>query len=495
MERVAELGLGGRPRVFVERLAGTYAARIAAITAVGLAGRLMFLGYQPLWRDEAFTAVVVQRPLGAMLDAVRADSAPPLAYLLDHAIVQLWSSPAGLRILSALAGALAIPLAAALGRRIAGDRAGIAAALVVAFAPAMVLSARDARMYALATTLVVASTLLLLRAVEKPSRRRFALYAAATALALYTDYFAVLGIAGQMMALVVLRVPRRLLLLALLSAGAAAITLTPWLIAARAQLGHTGAAFWVPPVGFASVGGELVQFFSGPPVDPWVPGKPWVQTFQGLAVAAGVLAGFALWWRRQRIPAAGRRAALFILTAGLGGVLVLFALSSWRPLVDGRYASVSWGVLFVLVAAGLAVAGSKRVAATALAVMAAASVALSLAPTHPDTEAAVAHLEGDAGAGDFVAANPTQYLLLLYYGDAALLAHTRVVSADLPWFWGTAAYPRDAVVPAVPANVADRRGTIYYAYSPEDPGLEVPPGYQLSSTRCWTGVCVASYRK
>ncbi|HSP64782.1 MAG TPA: hypothetical protein VLO10_01200, partial [Candidatus Deferrimicrobium sp.] len=44
-----------------------YAATVGAVTLAALAGRLLFLGHQPLWRDEAFTAVVVQRPLGPML--------------------------------------------------------------------------------------------------------------------------------------------------------------------------------------------------------------------------------------------------------------------------------------------------------------------------------------------------------------------------------------------------------------------------------------------
>ncbi len=168
--------------VLLRRLSG-YAGAVAAVTAAGLAGRLLFLGHQPLWRDEAFTAVVVQRPIGSMLDAVRSDSAPPLGYLLDHAVASLWSGPAALRLAAALAGAGAIPLGAALGRRIGGDRGGLVTALLCALTPALVLSARDARMYALATTLVMASTLLLWRAVERPSRLRWGAYAAVTALA------------------------------------------------------------------------------------------------------------------------------------------------------------------------------------------------------------------------------------------------------------------------------------------------------------------------
>jgi mannosyltransferase len=495
MERVAELRLDPRPRALLQRLLGAYAVRVAAVTSVGLAGRLVLLGYQPLWRDEAFTAVVVQRPLGQMLDAVRADSAPPLAYILDHAVAQLWSSPAGLRLLSALAGTAAIPLAAALGRRIAGQRAGVIAALVIAVAPAMVLSARDVRMYALATTLVLASSLLLWRAVEKPGPWRFGLYAGCTMLALYTDYFAVLGVAAQLLALLAVRVRARILISAAASAAIAALTLVPWLLAARAQFSHTGSAFWVPPIGFASVSGEFVQFFSGPPVEAWVPGKVVVQVFQGFAVAAGVLAAFALWRWRARITPAGRRVVTYCLVCGLAGLLILLVLSIWKPLVDGRYASVVWAILFVLIAIGLAVAGSKRLTAAAIGVFAASSIALAAAPTNPATSAAVSMLEQQVGPNDLVAAHPSQYLLFLYYGDASLLARTRVVSNDVPWFWGTAAYPAGSILSAVPSQVTATGGVIYYAYEPDEKGLSIATGYSLRATRCWTGVCVATYRK
>jgi hypothetical protein len=73
----------------VTRWLASYPGRVCLISAAGLAGRLLFLGYQPLWRDEAFTAVVVQRPLGQMLDVVRMDSAPPLPYLLGHLVASV----------------------------------------------------------------------------------------------------------------------------------------------------------------------------------------------------------------------------------------------------------------------------------------------------------------------------------------------------------------------------------------------------------------------
>jgi 4-amino-4-deoxy-L-arabinose transferase-like glycosyltransferase len=472
-----------------------YAGRIWMISLAGLLGRLLFLGYQPLWRDEAFTAVVVQRPLGQMFDAIRTDSAPPLAYLLDHLVAAVWPGPAGMRLVAALGGAAAIPNGAALGRRIAGNRGGVITAVLIAVAPAFVLSARDARMYALATTLVLAATLLLWRAVEKPSPARWVAYFGVTTLALYTDYFAILAVAAQVIAvMLVLRAGWRRTLMTVAASGVAVLMLVPWLLAARAQFAHAGDAFWVPQLGFLSVSGEFVQFFSGPPVDPWIATRPLLQTFQGFAVLAGVISAAALITFRHRLPAPGRRAALFCAVCGVGAVLLLLGLSVWRPLVDGRYASVVWGPLFPLLGAGLALI-PMRLLVAALVATGATSAALSAAPNHPDTQAVIAAVEPNLSPHTLVDAYPSQYLLLLYYGDPSLLAHTRVVQDSVPWFWGTSAFLPGAIVPAVPPDVTANAGVIYYVRQPNEPDPSLPNGYRAQTTQCWTGVCVITYSR
>src|SRR5580692_5609713 len=149
-----------------------YAGKIWLVTGVGLAVRLALLGYQPLWRDEAFTALAMQRPLGPMLDVVRNDSAPPLFYLVERLFAVISTSAPMLRLFPVLAGTAAIP-------------------------PALLVSSLDARMYVLATTLVLASTLCLLRALERPSLLRWALYLVATVLAVYTVYFALFAVFAQ----------------------------------------------------------------------------------------------------------------------------------------------------------------------------------------------------------------------------------------------------------------------------------------------------------
>src|SRR5260370_5123596 len=107
-----------------------------------------------------------------MLGAIHNDSAPPLSYLLTHiSISVLGTTPTALRLTSAIAGTLIVPVGAALGRRCAGDRGGLWAAAIFALVPALVMSGRDARMYAMATTPVASSTLALWRGAAPRTTR------------------------------------------------------------------------------------------------------------------------------------------------------------------------------------------------------------------------------------------------------------------------------------------------------------------------------------
>ena len=430
-----------------------------------------------------------------MLDVIRADSAPPLAYVLERAVASIWPGPAGLRLLPVLAGALAIPLGAALGRRVAGDRGGVFTAAVCAVSPALVLSALDARVYAVATTLVMAATLALWRAVERPSVARWGVYGVLTALSLYSDYFAVLAIpAGLAGVALVLRVGWRRTLTAAVVAALACVTLTPWLVAASAQLGYAGQPFWVQPIDFASVSGSFVQFFGGPPIEPWVPWKPWMQVFQGIATAAGILLIFVVIARRAALGATGRRSAVFCTVTGIGAALLLFPLSLWHPLVDGRYGGVVWGPTYAILGAGLALLPGRRWVTAGLAATLSATLALTLLPNRPDISSAISALTTEVGAHDLIDAYPSEYLLLR--NQASLLEqHTVLLRISVQWYWGTAVYPPGAITPSVPDSVSSAGGTVYAVMQPDDTVVPVPGGYTERSSRCWLGVCVVAYRR
>jgi 4-amino-4-deoxy-L-arabinose transferase-like glycosyltransferase len=467
-----------------------YAGKISLITGVGLIARLALLAYQPLWRDEAFTALAVQRPLGSMIDVVRNDSAPPLFYLVERLFAVVSTSPAMLRLFPVLVGTAAIPIVAALGRRVAGDAGGLWAAVIGAVAPALMVSSLDARMYVLATTLVLASTLCLLRALERPSAARWALYAGFSILAVYTVYFALFAVFAQVVTVAVIH--RRKLGTILIVAALGAVTLAsliPWVIAASAQLSHSTGAFWVPRLSISSVFGGLEQFFTGPPLNTWVNGFGALRGLELVGDAAGCLVLVALVAYRRRLTAAGGEAARFLALAVAIGVGVMLLASFYHPLEDGKYLSAAWAPLYPLMGSGLAVLPWRRVAFGAAALTTAVAAATVLAITNPETPLAIAAITRTSTADQMVTAYPSEYLLVLYYADRDVAAHARALAGSVPWFWGTAVYPANAVLRTVPP-APDGAVAAWYVYEPGDP---LPPdrgSYTVSGTRCWTGVCV-----
>jgi 4-amino-4-deoxy-L-arabinose transferase-like glycosyltransferase len=500
----------------------TYRRTLALVTAAGAAVRLALLARQPLGYDEDFTAAVVARPFGRMLDAVAHDSAPPLFYLLEWPVAQFLPGAAGLRLVPALAGIALIPLIATLARRAAGDAAGIWTAIFVAALPAALLGAENARMYSLAGALVVAATLLLWQAVERKGRaaRFYVGYILVAVAALWTDYFAALALAGVLAAVIVLRPSRRTLATAVISTAVAFASIVPWLLAAPAQFAHAGQGFWIPPLSASSVAGTAGQLFAGPPIDS---GVPWPEVLLGLQVvafaagsAALVAAALAVAGRRldgtperafeppepafesgERItvdPAASvRPRAIAFLLVACSGVLVLAAVSLARPILEARYAGVMWLPLFALAGIGLAVL-PRWTSAVLIAAMVVATLGLGGLTTHPETTSLIPEIESKLGPHDIVAADPNHYLVLLADGNEQLRGRLHVVAgADPAWYFGTAAYAPGAVVPSIPADVSANHGTIYVVADPGADPPAVPEGYQALSQQCVVRACLTVY--
>lgn len=165
-----------------------------------------------LWGDEAVTYQVAHRSPGQLWQLVQhVDAVHALYYLLMHAVFGLL--PSGLvtlRLPSVLGVALAAAGVALLGRRLAGPRAGLLAGLAFPVFPAVQQYAQEGRSYGLVCAGVVASGLLLLRALDRPGPGRWAAYAAVSLLTCWLHEFAVLAVLAQGLTLLLGRPPRRL---------------------------------------------------------------------------------------------------------------------------------------------------------------------------------------------------------------------------------------------------------------------------------------------
>jgi mannosyltransferase len=102
-----------------------------------------------------------------------------------------------MRFLSVLTMAGAAACVALVGRRLAGARAGLISGLVFALVPSVSRFAQEVRFYAPAVLVATLATLVLLRALDRPSVLRWLSYAACLALLGYVDLVALSVVAGH----------------------------------------------------------------------------------------------------------------------------------------------------------------------------------------------------------------------------------------------------------------------------------------------------------
>ncbi|GGP77805.1 glycosyltransferase family 39 protein [Streptosporangium pseudovulgare] len=381
-----------------------------------------------LWRDESVTGMAARmslpelRALLADIDTVHA-----LYYLLMRPFAALGASgpvELMLRLPSLLAFAAAAYGVAVLGRRLAGPAAGLWSGLLYAVLPIMSRYAQEARGYALVSAVAVLATWLLVAALERPSRRRFAGYGAAVALLGWLHLYALLLLAAHAVAVLAAgravpgtRPPRR---------PRSSPTSHPprgplrppwpsWLLAVA------GAGVALAPLVVVAAGQRDTQLF-------WLrsPGPPELAAFPievaGSAAGAAAVFGLAMWggWSARRTPLVAAWAVL--------PFAISFAVSQVVPVYHPRYVLVV--VPGVALAAGIgltrlaAAAGRWRFAVAVPAVLLVAATAL---PAHEalrtpdsrpdDLRSLAATLDAEVRPGDRVLFVPYRYrLFVAVYG-------------------------------------------------------------------------------
>jgi len=155
------------------------------------------LGVLDLSDDEAFFVQIAHN--GTYVQLAGSDEPHPPLYL---AMLQGWMAPAGVteyavRFLSVLFGVALVAGMYQLGRRLAGEWLGLAAAAVAALNPYQIFYSQTARNYEQACLFGLISFVLLLGALHRP--RLLPAYAAAALLAMFSHYYAIAVVLfGQM---------------------------------------------------------------------------------------------------------------------------------------------------------------------------------------------------------------------------------------------------------------------------------------------------------
>ncbi|MGI9183926.1 MAG: glycosyltransferase family 39 protein [Solirubrobacteraceae bacterium] len=162
-----------------------------AVTVLALAVRLATATTQSFWLDEGYTEHLIHLGLGAMLSEIpHTESTPPLYYLVAWGWTHVFGSgELALRSVSTLAGTATVTCAYLLAGRLAGARAGLIAGGLLALSPLMVWYSQEARAYALAAFLAIASLLCLIRYLDSGRAGWTAAWATTAALGLCSHYF------------------------------------------------------------------------------------------------------------------------------------------------------------------------------------------------------------------------------------------------------------------------------------------------------------------
>jgi 4-amino-4-deoxy-L-arabinose transferase-like glycosyltransferase len=381
---------------------------VAAITALAAIVRLVGLGSESFWYDEAFSAEIAARPAWALFSGIARDLGnPPLHPLLLHVwALAFGGSDASLRALSAAAGILTIPLVWLVGRRLASERAALLAAALLAASPLHVELSQEARAYALATLLGLASVLALLRAAERPrSHWRWVVYGAAVFGSLYAHYFAIFLLPGHLALLRSVRRPgAHVLGPCAATLALASVPYLLWLPAFLGQLRTPGNLARSSETWWLHLVATPLAFTSGTAL-AWKGPAP-SRLGLALGAAAGIASTAAIAAAIRAARRGDRRARRAL--AWLGGAAAGPALFSAAvfPIYAVRYGLVLLPAFDLAVAIGL-LALAPRLRHAALAALAAAAVASTAvareAPRKADWRHAVPAVEAEATPADVVA--------------------------------------------------------------------------------------------
>lgn len=228
----------------VRRTVDGFRLSVGAITAGLAAFLLLRLHALPPHEDETLAFFVSRRPLGEVLETVLGErGGAPLHYLLAHAALSIDGGLTSLRLISVAFAVASIPVVAALLARLVDRRTAVLATLVTAVSWTLLYHAIYARMYSLFLFTSALSILLLLCAIERSARGRWAAWAAATLALLATQPYGVLVLAAEAAFVALLRRRRPLPLRTPLYALAAVVVLagplwrTYFVLASRFEVG------------------------------------------------------------------------------------------------------------------------------------------------------------------------------------------------------------------------------------------------------------------
>ncbi len=385
---------------------------VAALTVLAAALRFYRIGHQGFWFDEGNTALEVRFSVGQMLTLVKHyESTPPLYYVVAWVWARIFGyGEAALRSLSAVCGVLTVPLAYVAATKLVSKRAGVIAAALTATSSLLIWYSQEARAYAMVVLLASASLLAFAYVRKDPSARWIAAWVIASALALATEYYALLLVVPEALWLLYLH-RRRPGIYAGLAGLVVCCAPLLWFAISQDATGH---ANWISHSPLGRRTAEIFpQFASGFP-------SPGYSVLEPLAVALAVF-GLVLVFTRSALDE--RRGAVLAGALALAGLVLNFILIAGGvdDLLTRNVISL-WMPATVAVAGGFAAARARlagAVAAVALCCIGAGS-AIAIANNRdfqrPDWRG-VARLLGTHPPARAPTGSPGRAILIQHYRD------------------------------------------------------------------------------
>jgi len=229
-----------------------------------------------LWHDEAFSMLLPQYSFAEMIKRAGLDVHPPLYYILLRPwFALLGESLFSLRAFSALFSLLSTLLIYFLVKKVfKNNAAALLSTALFAFSSFQIQYAREGRMYSIGTFFVIASSWLLIKALESNNWKTWTLYSIMAVAGIYTHYYVIFSIVGQALFIAhwIIRQNRfnvkkllrsKALRLGLFSCILIALIFAPWLPYFARQVSQVQENYWIPPMNKWSIPATIFKMLVG----------------------------------------------------------------------------------------------------------------------------------------------------------------------------------------------------------------------------------------
>jgi hypothetical protein len=330
-------------------------AGLFGIVLVALILRAMHLS-NGLAGDEGFTCGIILEGFAGIIRQTLALGEPhPVGYyfLLRAWLMLVGNSEMATRWLSVWFGVLAVALLARFCFQLFPGRHGRYVALIATSLMAVnefaVSQSREMRMYSMLMALSLTSTLLMLRALQRPRRRTWVAYIVVTWLVLQTHYYALFVVVAQNAYVGILwlsrqiKQPHKVIRQWIIAEAVVAVFTLPWLYVARNILLTYHGFGSMPSLSEAVV---FVLNVFGVGLD-----------ISNQRILYALLCGALLivaWIKLLRGDVQHRKAALLLTLCFVLPIFITWWLSQGRPVWKDRYLIAAINPFFVLMGVGIA---------------------------------------------------------------------------------------------------------------------------------------------